>query len=416
MSDNRLQDLFRKYYNKTATAVEREALRQLLAEVTEDDRLTPLLREAWEGLQEEQPFFPAEQRAAMLSAILDKGIPAIPTAHPHAHWWRMAAAAVLLLGCLAGGYQWFARSGKTNKPSSPVAVVAGKDIPPGGNKAILVLADGSSIALDSAGDGQLSTQAGTRVLKQQDGQLAYRQAAGGSGSTSGSGSTGSFGPSGISGTAQAPVYNTVATPRGGQYKILLPDGTRVWLNAASSLRFPTAFPGGERTVSITGEAYFEVASDKSKPFRVRAGRTTVEVLGTHFNIMAYDDEKILATTLLEGAVRVADGTNRALLSPGEQAGVNKATGILGVARADTSEVIAWKNEQFTFNDLSIQSIMRQLSRWYDIDVQFGGSIAPREIRGSISRNYNISEVLDMLAFTAGIRYTIEGKKVIINQN
>lgn len=399
MPDNRLQDLFHKYYNKTATAAEREELQRLLREAP--GNLTVLLREAWEELPEDPSFFATEERSDMLKEILQiPGEAGRRLFISRSQTWRMAAAAILLLACLAGGYRWYVRSGETfgeNKTARQVP----KDIPPGGNKAVLILANGSSIVLDSAADGQLSTQGGTRVLKQQGGQLAYQQTADASGTTT---------------SEKATMYNTIATPKGGQYKIVLADGTRVWLNAASSIRFPTAFNGTDRTVTISGEAYLEVARDKSKPFRVQANGTTVEVLGTDFNIMAYDDEKVLATTLLEGSVRVVNGNDRVLISPGEQAALNKTSGALRVAPVDTSEAVAWKNGQFTFNDQDLPSIVRQLSRWYDIDVQFNGNIAPRAMRGSISRNYNISEVLKMLAYTAGIRYTITDGKVIINQN
>ena len=393
MPDNTLRDLFHKYYNKTATAAEREALIQFLRENPDDERLTAFIKEAWDGLQAEQPFFDSAQREGILETILHGSAPVVPLNRPKIRWQRIAAAAILLLG-LAGGYRWYALHRRSAQVVHPLAVAPVKDIAPGGNKAVLVLADGSSIALDSAANGQLSNQAGTRVVKQQNGQLVYRKAA----------------------SVAASVYNTIVTPRGGQYNVRLADGTRVWLNAASSLRFPTAFTGGDRTVFITGEAYFEVAPDKTKPFRVQTGKATVDVLGTRFNVMAYDDETVLATTLLQGSVRVTEGGKGTLLSPGEQAGFNKETGVTGVASADTSEVIAWKNEEFAFNDVPIQGIMRQLSRWYDIDVRMEGNIAPRKIRGSISRNYNISEVLNMLVFTAGIHYTIAGNKVIISQN
>lgn len=420
MPDNTLRDLFHKYYNKTATAAEREALIQFLRENPDDERLTAFIKEAWDGLQAEQPFFDSAQREGILEAILHGSTeavlpsvdvtpgsadiaPVVPLNRPKIRWQRIAAAAILLLG-LAGGYRWYALHRSGAQVVHPLAVAPVKDIAPGGNKAVLVLADGSSIALDSAANGQLSNQAGTRVVKQQNGQLVYRQRASAPGS-----SASAMG-------AAATVYNTIVTPRGGQYNVRLADGTRVWLNAASSLRFPTAFTGGDRTVFITGEAYFEVAPDKGKPFRVQTGKATVDVLGTRFNVMAYDDETVLATTLLQGSVRVTEGGKGTLLSPGEQAGFNKETGVTGVATADTSEVIAWKNEEFAFNDVPIQGIMRQLSRWYDIDVRMDGNIAPRKIRGSISRNYNISEVLNMLVFTAGIHYTIAGNKVIISQN
>lgn len=264
------------------------------------------------------------------------------------------------------------------------------DIVPGGNKAILTLQDGSKIVLNDAKDGTLAQQGNTDVVKLANGQIVYNE------------------------TAAAPakvLYNTMTTPRGGQYKLTLPDGTEVWLNSASSITYPTAFAGTERDVSITGEAYFEVAKDKTKPFHVRSGNQMVEVLGTHFNIMAYDDEDAIKTTLLEGSVKITENNQSSLLKPGEQAVVDKNGG-LKIAPAAIDEALAWKNGYFKFNRVDIKFIMRQLARWYDVSVVYEGRLPQDEFVGKIGRGENIAQVLHILELD-DVHFKIEDKKIIV---
>ncbi len=301
------------------------------------------------------------------------------------YWW--AAACLILL--IAGAYYL---SRQTQQPvmvnRAPV-----KDVAPGGNRAVLTLSDGSEITLDSAGNGVLAQQGNTRITKLNNGQLAY---------------SGAGNPEGKI------LYNTMSTPLGGQYQLILPDGTGVWLNAASSISYPTAFTGNERSVTVTGEAYFEVVKNEKMPFRVKAGNTTIDVLGTHFNINAYKDEASINTTLLEGAVRVNVSQQQQQLRPGQQARVPaNGASIQVVDHADISEVMAWKAGFFSFNDADLPTVMRQLSRWYNVEVKYEGNIPQRVFTGEIGRNLTLSQVLKGLTKTR-IKYRIEnGNRIVI---
>lgn len=304
---------------------------------------------------------------------------------------RWAAAAVVLL--LAGTAIWMIRP-----VSAPLPLTAAKDTVfpndamPGGNKATLTLADGSTIMLDSAANGIIAQQAGASVQQPQEGKLVYQP-----GTVS----------SGIS-------YNTLATPRGGQYQVLLPDGTRVWLNAASSLTYPTAFTGPERKVELTGEGYFEVAKHAAKPFKVKTNEVEVEVLGTHFNIMAYADEPTISATLLEGSIRLAAGKETILMEPGQQAQLNSATQKIRLATVNVEEAVAWKHGYFLFNKQDMAGILRQVARWYDISVQLPAEMPKDAFSGKISRDVKLSKLLSVLE-TSGLHFNIEGNKLIVNR-
>jgi len=284
------------------------------------------------------------------------------------------------------------------------------DVQPGGNKALLTLSDGSSIVLDSAGNGMLSMQGNTRVLKLANGRLAYQSA---------------------HGADAGPVYNTISTPRGGQYQIELPDGSKVWLDAGSSLRFPTAFAGKEREVQLSGEAFFEVSGDARHPFLVSVfsrepGSSEelqkVRVLGTQFNVMAYSDEKLVKTTLIDGGVRIDDAAlgsssqSSFQLRPGEQAQLykNHSSATQVVNDADVDAAVAWKNGYFDFNKADIQTIMRQLSRWYDIEVSFHGNGNEDQVFfGGIQRDLPLSSIFNILE-RSGVQFSIDGKKVVVD--
>jgi ferric-dicitrate binding protein FerR (iron transport regulator) len=310
-----------------------------------------------------------------------------------------AAAAVLLLLASAAYLVW-------KKTSLPNALAVNRstpqapknDVAPGGNKAILTLADGTEVVLDSTNNGAITKQGNVTVIKLDDGQLSYKRSA--------------------STTSSTISYNTVSTPRGGQYQLVLTDGTKVWLNAASSLRFPTSFIGNDRRVEITGEAYFEVAHDNKKPFFVAVADMNVEVLGTHFNINAYPDERTIKTTLLEGAVKVESQNQSALLVPGEQARLLNAPledgnrRLQTINHVDLEQVVAWKNGKFQFNQASVETIMRQVSRWYDVEVVFEGPIPDKRFNGKMYRNVNASQVLSILE-EGGIHFRIEGNKVTV---
>lgn len=303
------------------------------------------------------------------------------------------AAAVILVAAL-GAYVYI---NKTKKPD--VAVVnpltpVQTDLQPGGNKATLTLAGGQTITLDNAGNGNIATQGNTTVIKTADGQLAYNNP----------------------GKDANVYYNTVSTPKGGQYQLTLADGTKIWMNAASMLRFPTAFTGKERLIELNGEAYFEVAKNAQAPFIVKTkSGTTVQVLGTHFNIMAYSDEKDTKTTLLEGAVKVACGASEATIKPGQQALslINNATASISINKAASiSEAIAWKNGVFEFNNADLKMVMRQIARWYDVDITYEGNLPEKVFTGSMARNLNAADLLSGIEFI-GVKFKIDGKKIVV---
>lgn len=291
---------------------------------------------------------------------------------------------------------------KSDIASLPVAQRFKNDVSPGGEKAILRLADGSQIALDSASNGELARQGATRVMKLTNGQVTYNAHP-------------SSGSSSVS-------YNTISTPRGGQYQVVLPDGSKVWLNAASSLKFPTVFAGEERLVELTGEAFFQVAKNAAKPFKVAVTPVSgggggdpmiIEVLGTEFNVMAYSDEDDRRTTLIDGAVKVAVNNEQVVLRPGQQGRVMNSTSSLNVvSNVNTDKVMAWKTGYFYFQNEDIQSVMRVISRWYDVSIQYEGKITEDKFSGTMRMNNNISELLTLLEM-GSVHYRIEGRKIIV---
>ncbi|MBN9384997.1 MAG: FecR domain-containing protein [Chitinophagaceae bacterium] len=302
----------------------------------------------------------------------------------------LSAAAVFLLIIMGTWLFVFRRSVPVHTPSS--SKVVRNDIPPGGNKAVLILADGTQIKLDSASNGQLALQGQANVVKQDNGLLTYH--------LSGENKPGEI------------FWNTIEVPRGGQYRLVLSDGSKVWLNAASSIRYPSTFTGKERSVEITGEAYFEVEKNTAMPFVVKVSDTRVEVLGTHFNIMAYSDEADVRTTLLEGAVRVRKGDAALLLTPGQQARVGEGGKIKLIGDADADDVLAWKNNLFSFNDDDIATVMRQVARWYDVDIKYEGQVT-QHFSGNISRKVNVSQLFKMLELTGTVHFKIEGNYILV---
>jgi transmembrane sensor len=339
---------------------------------------------------------PDAEAAAVLQAIFQAGKPrempaekAIPVRSMSG--WRIAAAVILvLLG--TGAYLWLSR---THSPGLAKTEQAGEqvknDVAPGGNKAVLTLANGSVVMLDSAHTGILAQQGNSKVVKLNSGQLAYNI---------------------IHEKPTEVLYNTLATPRGGQYQLVLPDGSKVWLNAASSIHYPTAFAGKERKVEITGEAYFEVAKNENMPFAVMANGVDVQVLGTYFNVNAYADEGMVKTTLLEGAVRVTKDAATALLQPGEQAQLTKAGDLKLVHNADVAEAVAWKNGLFQLNSADIPAIMRQVARWYDVEIVYEEGVPDGHISGKVPRGMNLSQVLEIFE-VSGVHFKIEGKKIVV---
>lgn len=301
---------------------------------------------------------------------------------------KWVAAAVFVL--LAGTASWLLFF-NTKKESAAISQRFGNDVAPGRNAAILTLAGGKQLILDSGATGTISQQGNATVFNR-NGRLTYTAS---------------------QEKPKESFYNTLTTPKGNQYQLVLPDGSKVWLNAASSITYPTAFTGDQRKVTISGEAYFEVAANTRQPFVVQEGNMTIQVLGTHFNINGYNDEAAVKTTLLEGAVRIVIGSNNNLLKPGQQAILTRNDDRITVVNdADIEEVIAWKNGEFHFTDTSIESIMRQISRWYDVDVVYDAPVSGHFV-ADIPRNVPLSQLLHLLEVTGQVHFRIEGKKITV---
>lgn len=317
---------------------------------------------------------------------------------------RWAAAAVLILLAVSG-YWWYNSFPGNHGMTGNSRQVIKSDLLPGSNKAILTLGDGSTIILDSSKKGELAQQSGASIFKTGNGQIAYKQTASANQMAEGQSHS-------LSGRGHSPIYNTLTTPRGGQFKLVLPDGSGVWLNAASSITYPTAFTGKERKVEVTGEVYFEVAKNISMPFRVRAKEMEVTVLGTAFDISVYEDETSLSTTLIEGAVKISKGDRQELLQPGQQAQLNEHGNFRILPGVDVDAVMAWKNGYFSFHHTDLKAVMRQLARWYDVSVEYQGNMPDMKFGGDIPRSANASQVLHILE-ESKIHCTIEGKKIIV---
>ncbi len=392
---DKMQLLFQKFLKGSAVKEEKEALADLVAKES-DDTLTDLLKSGWEQTDLSEKGLSDEEAQKVLQNILTPGIEEAPIYKIPFYKkpsFRVAASVILLVGVFAIIKLTQQKNIEPPLGSDPVASIIKNDVAPGGNKATLQLADGSTIILDNVDNGNVANQGQTKIIKI-DGQLAYN----------------------ADGSSKEILYNTISTPRGGQYQLILADGTKVWLNAASSLRFPTNFIGKERKVTLTGEGYFEVAKNAAMPFKVDvAGKEEVKVLGTHFNINAYEDEANIKTSLLEGSVEVTSIANKnsSVLTPGQQILIKTSGQIKINNQVDLEQVVAWKNGIFQFGDeMDIHSVMKQISRWYDLEVTYKGAVSGY-IGGAISRNVNVSKVLDMLEIASELKFEVKGKKVLV---
>lgn len=385
-SRERFAFLLKQAAQHSATAAELEELCELLKteeispELLPDMPMVSYDATHWDNIA--STILAADQQPGEIPAAETQDQNIIPI-HAKRRWLWAAAGVALLV--TAAGY-FLLRPGTTRHQITAVKQSNTQDIAPGGNRATLVLGDGSQLTLDSAANGTLSQQGNTQVVKLANGQLAYQTA----------------GQSSI----QTILYNTIFTPRGGKYKVTLPDGSQVWLNAASSLRYPTAFTD-TRSVELNGEAYFDIAPDASHPFIVSHGKTVVEVLGTAFNMMAYPDEASIRTTLLSGAVKV----NGQRLQPGQCASISN--GKLSIEEeVNTEAAVAWKNGYIQFEGNDIRSAMRQISRWYDVEVTYKGEV-PSHFRGIIPSHVPVSEVLKMMEMTGEVTFEISGRTITV---
>lgn len=392
----RLAYLLNRLMAEEASEAEHEEMLQLIGDPAHEQHAKNKLFTAYQTAGNLQDL-PSEKSQQILEAILQSGpIVARPaTKHRILPFRRWAAAAAVLIICASAGF-YFLKSSQTEPPKQAAVQ---HDAPPGGNKATLTLANGKVISLTDAGNGKIATDAGLVITKQADGQLLYE----------------------VAGTEEATDgYNTITTPYGGKYEIVLQDGTRVILNSGSKITYPLSFGKTQRKVTLTGEAYFEVAKDESRSFIVATPGTNgvlgqeISVLGTHFNVNAYEDEQAFVTTLLEGSIKIAAENNLGdkLLKPGQQAVIRQS---ITVSNANVDAAVAWTNDLFYFTDLPLKDMMRKLARWYDVEVVYQGEVPSIGFWAQISKNKNLSEVLATIETTNSIHFKIEGRKLIVSQ-
>ncbi len=384
MDTSKAQELIDKYRKGTLSAEEEAMLEGWYLKLTAEKRLSI-----------SEKHLAQKKRAIWKNLQVNNGAAKIVKFRVLA---QIAAAAIVII---AVGMLYFHQKDTTKQT---VNHIAKNDIHPGGNKAYLTLANGKTIVLNTAANGQIANQAGTSVTKTGSGQLVYTLAR-------------------KSAANNPSELNTITTPHGGQWQLLLPDGTKVWLNAASSLTYPVSFAAlKNRRVELSGEAYFEVAKDKTHPFIVHTIKQDVEVLGTHFNINAYADEQYTKTTLLEGSVQVAATTASAInganslawqaLKPGQQSVLSN--GDIKITAANTEAAIAWKNAMFYFENDNLENIMKRVARWYDVNIIYHNNQVKQELfSGRVSRAQNVSEVLKMLTLTGAAQFKIEGRNIIV---
>lgn len=399
MNETLATDLLKRFRSGECTDAEKQLVEAWYNELINTGELE------WE--EGEKESIQATGENWLMQNIADDELQYVPVRRMHTAaktWWTAAAILVLMTGVA-----YYLNS------KQQAALLAKKetlknDVAPGSNKAVLTLANGTTIVLDDASNGVVAKEGNAKVLKPEDGQLLYEQE-----------EESEHGPL---------SYNTLATPRSGQYQLILPDGSKVWLNSESSIHYPVSFAENERRVQITGEAYFEVArlklsSGQRVPFIVEKGDMQVEVLGTHFNVNAYSDESAIKTTLLEGKVRVVQSGigNResakgneysVVLKPGEQAVAVGHSPLTIHHSTDVDNVVAWKNGLFHFESADVKTVMRQLARWYDVDVVYEGTTVKNDpLFVEISRNTRLSDVLKVLQESGSAKFTIQGKKIIV---
>ena len=406
---NRLEELLAKYSENTVNEAEFDELCDLIRKSENEAVIKTKLVSDLQ--QSPEVKLDKNQLDKILNKVLHRDAPVyVMQNRKISGFARIAAAAVIVLLLSIGGYFYF--NGSSQKQLvTDVQQPLKNDVAPGGNKAVLTLADGSQIVLDSAVNGTLTQQGNAKIIKLKNGELAYNS------------------------STEKPtevLYNTITTPKGGQYQVVLADGSKVWLNAASSLKFPATFTGKERNVELTGEGYFEVAPLTPKggqgktPFIVYIASPSgnergmkVQVIGTHFNINAYHDEATIKTTLLEGSVKVQSTVTdqSAILKPRQQAQLlitNLPTGQAGyklqtINNVDVNEVMAWKDGFFEFEHMEIPAIMRQIERWYDVSIEYKHTGGKETFGGRISRNLSLSKLLKLL----DVRFRLEGNKLTV---
>lgn len=413
MNYRELSLLFEKLVKNECTEKEADQLLKLLSNRSYDDFFRQLAEEQLKqpGYDPTPDEISGELLNRQLEAILNSDLP-LKKANKKSVWqlhkWYIAATMLLFLAI--GAYIF-----KKNIPKELLTDNHQQKILAGGNKAVLILSNGKRINLAEAANGAIAAQANFTIKKTKEGMIVYQANAA---SETNSAPT------------EQPLFNTITTPDGGQYKVVLPDGSSVWLNAASSIKFPTRFASNERLVELTGEAYFEVVKvlyNKEKvnkpgklPFVVVSNRQRIEVLGTRFNVNDYQEENSVKTTLLDGVVKINPLTGDAqrtsistvTLKPGQQSDLDH--GDFKVSAADTAAATAWKNGFFQFDNENIYVVMRKISRWYNVEVDYQGDMRGKSFSGVISKYSNVTEVLKMLQLTGSVNFTIKGRKITVS--
>ena len=384
MGNEKAEELIRKYLAGTATTEEEALLESWYIEAAQSQPdvagapgYPEIEAEILEKLRAEQRDLPIRDQPKTKSMIR--------------LWPRIAAAAAVLILLSVGGL-FIIRKGPTERLAQ--SQLPKNDILPAGTRASLTLLDGRTMALDSAGGHNLAQQ-GNTIVSSKDGQLIY-----------------SANKPDRTGAPGSMAYNTLTTKPGEHYSLLLPDGTKVWLNAASSVTYPIVFNGNERKVTVAGEAYFEIVHNARQPFKIAVRDELVQDIGTHLNINAYEDESTINTTLLEGSIKVSKGSASVILTPGQQATIAPGEDSFHLRTVDADKAIAWKNGYFYFDRADIQTVMRQLARWYNVKVVYKGEISKKTFKGKVYRNINASEALQILSYF-GAHFQIDDKTITV---
>lgn len=384
MTVSRFRYLFSRYSSGQSTPEEQQEFMFLVEKAEHDEELKQLLDDLLLDADNDTGIMPDDTAANMLQQIMQT--PAT-TNYPTpvrvmAVWKRAAIVAGVLAAVSLAGYKLYIKSNTRDVP-----VASSHPAPSKNDRARLVLADNSVIDLEQA-DTTVQVQNGVSVNRQGN-LISYNS------------------------NTTTPTVNTIYTNKGGTYRVILPDGTKAWLNAASSIRFPTAFKDSTREVTIQGEVYFEIAMQANQPFIVKTSTTKIAVLGTHFNVMAYEDENNICTSLLEGAVNVISGTSVRHLQPGQQALVNREHKGISISNADVNAAVAWKEGRFEFNG-NIKTIMRELARWYDLQVIYEGEITNKSFVATFSRQDSLSDILEQFEITGSIHFNITDKTITVS--
>jgi len=378
--NERLAYLFRLYYYKQITQEQEQELFEWI-DMADPEELDILIKQQWNEGQSNQPYFDEGISKKMLDHILSSE--SKETYHQNHQrirkiqplvWWAASIAFLVTLG----GYYFVSNKNKGFSVITENINAQVEDAAPGSNRATLKLGDGTIVLLDDAHIGEVATEGTTSIIKLDDGQLSYQDAVNGSGSA---------------------TINTIRTPRGGQYRVILPDGTKVWLNAASSISFPAAFPSTERVVEVSGEAYLEISKKPTAPFIVKTGKTVVQVMGTAFNIMNYPEEGFARTALFEGAIKILSEKSSKVMKPGELVIANDNGNLSVLKDINIDAEVAWKDGYFFLDDTDVEKIMNQLARWYDIHIVYSGKIPETKLTGKISRNVNLTAIISILKFS-----------------